>query len=77
MTDWPAAWRPVNPEEAQEYLDAHSDGSGEAEIIEECKFFLSLGRQQPSPPSHESSGVSEELHLPEPPPDLLEEKGAD
>jgi hypothetical protein len=77
MTDWPAEWRPVNPEEARKYLDAHQDGSGDPELIEECEFFLSLDRQPPSRPSGESTGDAEELNLPEPPEDLSEEKGAD
>jgi len=37
MTDWPAQWRPVNPLEAQGYLDAHADGSGDLGLMEECQ----------------------------------------
>jgi hypothetical protein len=77
MTDWPAKWRPVNPEEAQTYLDAHQDGSGDPEVIEECEFFLSRDRQSPPPAPGGERGDSEELDLPPPPEDLLEEKGAD
>jgi hypothetical protein len=75
MTDWPAEWRPVNPKEAQQYLDAHEDGSGEPELIEECQTLLDLGRRQP--PADSSAGVTQELDLPELPEELTEEKGAD
>ncbi len=40
MTDWPAEWRPVNAEEAKNYLEEHSDGSGDPELIEECQQLL-------------------------------------
>jgi hypothetical protein len=39
MTDW-QDWHPVNAQEAQEYLDAHVDGAGDPEMIEECRSFL-------------------------------------
>lgn len=41
MTNWPAEWHPVNLKEAQEYLEAHQDGSGDPELVEECESFLS------------------------------------
>jgi hypothetical protein len=42
MTDWPAQWRPVNPKEAQEYLNAHQDGTGDPALIEECKLLVEM-----------------------------------
>jgi hypothetical protein len=78
MTDWPTEWRPVNPREAQEYLDAHQDGSGDPELIEECQSFLDLHRQQPlHPPTGPTGGATQEWDLPELPEELTEEKGAD
>jgi hypothetical protein len=76
VTDWPAEWRPVNPKEAQTYLDAHQDGSGDPEVIEECQLFLDLDRHQPGEPAG-GPGEGVEGELPEPPADLMEEKGAD
>ncbi|MGA2307501.1 MAG: hypothetical protein ABSH29_25435 [Acidimicrobiales bacterium] len=67
MTDWPAEWRPINPEEAQKYLDAHQDGSGDPELIEECQSFL----------EGPIEGATQEWDLPELPEELTEEKGAD
>jgi hypothetical protein len=66
VTDWPAEWRPVNPVEAQEYLDAHQDGSGDPELIEECETLLGP-----------TGGATPEWDLPELPEELTEEKGAD
>jgi hypothetical protein len=75
VTDWPAEWRPVNPKEAQKYLDAHQDGSGDPELIEECQSFLDLHRHQP--PTGPIGGATQEWDLPELPEELTEEKGAD
>jgi hypothetical protein len=75
MTDWPAEWRPVNPKEAREYLDAHEGGSGDPELVEECQTLLDLDRRQP--PTGPAGQTIEEWDLPEPPTDLLEEEGAD
>jgi hypothetical protein len=78
VTDWPAEWRPVNPVEAQEYIGAHQDGSGDPELIEECESFLDLHRQQPlHPPTGPTGGATQEWDLPELPEELTEEKGAD
>jgi hypothetical protein len=77
MTDWSAQWRPVNPDEAQTYLNAHADGSGDPELIEECQSFLDLQPQQsPHPQTGPTGGATEEWDLPEPPEELTEEKGA-
>jgi hypothetical protein len=75
MTDWPAEWRPVNPLEAQAYLDAHLDGLGDPGLIEECKAVIEL-HHQPAP-TGPTAGTTEEWDLPEPPEELTEEKGAD
>jgi hypothetical protein len=40
MSDWPADWHPVNADEAQEYIEAHRDGGGDPELVEECQSFL-------------------------------------
>jgi hypothetical protein len=78
MTDWPAEWRPVNPDEAQKYLDAHQDGTGDPELIEECQSLLDLDRQQSlPPPTGRTGGATSEWDLPELPEELTEEKGAD
>jgi hypothetical protein len=78
MTDWPAEWRPVNPKEAQEYIAAHQDGSGDPELLEECESFLDLRLQQPLHPSTgPTTGATQEWDLPELPEELTEEKGAD
>ena len=78
MTDWPAEWRPVNPDEAQKYLDAHQDGTGDPELIEECQSLLDLDRQQSlPPPTGRTGGATPEWDLPELPEELTEEKGAD
>jgi hypothetical protein len=42
MTQWPEGWHPVNAAEAQEYIDAHSDGGGDLELLEECQSFLPM-----------------------------------
>jgi hypothetical protein len=40
MTEWPEGWHPVNAAEAQEYVDAHAGGGGDADLMEECQSFL-------------------------------------
>jgi hypothetical protein len=75
MTDWPAEWRPVNPDEAQQYMDAHQDGSGDPELIEECESFLGPQHQV-----FEGGGQPNLAHrtpFPTLPEDPEEEKGAD
>jgi hypothetical protein len=74
MTDWPKGWHPANAQEAQEYIDAHPDGSGDPELLEECERRVARpvrsrpgaggGRTKPSP-----FAVAPE--------ELAEEKGAD
>ncbi len=54
MTSWPKGWRPANPGEAQEYLDAHVSGGGDAEVLKACCAVLDdawkhRGRSAPIP----------------------------
>jgi hypothetical protein len=76
MTDWPAEWRPVNPKEAQEYIDAHQDGSGDPELLNECRVLLKGGGLGFGGGTNPSSGTK-----PSPfavaPEELAEENGAD
>jgi hypothetical protein len=39
---WPEDWHPVNAEEAQEYIEAHQNGGGDAELLIECASFLPI-----------------------------------
>jgi hypothetical protein len=39
---WPKDWHPVNAEEAQEYIEAHQNGGGDAELLIECASFLPI-----------------------------------
>jgi hypothetical protein len=42
VNEWPVDWHPVNAEEAQEYIDAHQNGEGDAELLIECASFLPI-----------------------------------
>jgi hypothetical protein len=42
VNEWPEGWHPVNAAEAQEYIDAHQQGGGDAELLEECQSFLPI-----------------------------------
>jgi hypothetical protein len=42
VTAWPEGWHPVNAEEAQEYIAAHQNGGGDADLLEECESFLPI-----------------------------------
>jgi len=42
MTEWPEGWHPVNAAEAKEYIDAHPNGEGDPDLIEECESFLPI-----------------------------------
>jgi hypothetical protein len=75
VTDWPAEWRPVNPVEAQEYIDAHQDGSGDPELIEECKALLGPPRRVIR--RGDNPGSTKPSPFPNLPEDLTEEQGAD
>jgi hypothetical protein len=39
---WPEDWHPVNAEEAQEYIEAHQNSGGDAELLIECASFLPI-----------------------------------
>jgi len=80
MTDWPSGWRPDTLEQAEEWLMAHDDGSGDSAIREACDIEVEKhipnplrprtgqgGGLQPSPYSS-LSGLSD---------DPFEEEGAD
>jgi hypothetical protein len=75
MTDWPAEWRPVNPQEAQEYLDAHQDGSGDPETLQECRVLLE-GTRRTHRGVNPSAGTKASP-FPQLPEEPMEEKGAD
>ena len=50
MTEWPEGWHPKSAVEAQEYINAHQDGTGDPELLEECKSFVShTVRSRPIP----------------------------
>jgi hypothetical protein len=74
VTDWPAEWRPVNPEEAQKYLDAHQDGSGDPELLEECEALIEQHRPRRPPPGIPTG--TKPSPFPKPPEDLAEEQRA-
>ena len=42
VNEWPEDWHPVNAEEAQEYIEAHQNGEGDAELLVECASFLPI-----------------------------------
>ena len=42
VNEWPEGWHPVNAQEAREYIDAHQNGGGDAELLEECQSFLPI-----------------------------------
>ncbi len=42
VNEWPDDWHPVNAQEAQDYIDAHQGGGGDAELLEECQSFLPI-----------------------------------
>jgi hypothetical protein len=42
VSAWPEDWHPVNAEEAQEYIEAHQNGGGDAELLIECSSFLPI-----------------------------------
>ncbi len=42
VNEWPEDWHPVNAEEAKDYIDAHQNGGGDAELLEECASFLPI-----------------------------------
>ena len=75
MTEWPEDWHPRGAAEAQEYVDAHEDGSGDPELLIECEALLEPQRrptQRPGIPSGTKTSPFPEL-----PEELTEEKGAD
>jgi hypothetical protein len=39
VSEYPEDWHPVNAQEAQEYIAAHQDGSGDPDLLEECESF--------------------------------------
>ncbi len=53
VTDWPEGWRPANPAEAQEYVDAHAGGGGDAETLEHCNWVFERSTKPPRPPTPE------------------------
>jgi hypothetical protein len=55
MTGWPPDWRPIDAEEAQEYLEVHWNGSGDPELIEECCTLLD--ERMPSPERSHALGL--------------------
>jgi hypothetical protein len=66
MSKWPADWHPETVADAQKYLDAHENGAGDPDLIEECERAVETSKHR--------SGITT---FPKPPDDQLEEDGAD
>ncbi len=54
VTDWPEGWRPANLAEAQEYVDAHAGGGGDAETLEHCNWVFERSTKPPRPQTPET-----------------------
>jgi hypothetical protein len=44
MSKWPKNWRPESAKDAQAYLDAHQNGGGDPDLIEECERLVDASR---------------------------------
>ena len=40
MSKWPADWHPEDAKDAQSWLDAHENGAGDPDLIEECERMV-------------------------------------
>ena len=69
MSKWPADWHPENAKEAQAFLDAHENGAGNPDLIEECERMVELekrrGRSHPPTGSGGATKPSPFLQSPE------------
>lgn len=68
MSKWPKDWRPQSPDDARTYLDAHENGGGDAELIEECERLVD---------AITPGGTVKSSPFPKPSDDQMEEKGSD
>lgn len=70
MAHIPDDWTPV---EARQYLDDHRDGSGDPEMLEECRILLN----PKSGPAVNPASTTQDSPFTTEPEEPMEEKGAD
>jgi len=51
MSKWPKDWHPETGKDAQAYLDAHENGAGDPDLLEECERLAEASRRRPHPPA--------------------------
>jgi hypothetical protein len=76
MGKWPKDWHPQTPDEARAYLDAHENGAGDPDLIEECEHLVDAT----TPRQHLLTGPGGAIKtppFPKPSDDQMEEKGSD
>lgn len=62
MGKWPKDWRPETAKDAQTYLDAHENGAGDPDVIEECERLVTLAEC----PTRSTRGTPPVHHNPRP-----------
>ena len=76
MSKWPKDWRPEKVKDAQRYLDAHENGAGDPDLIDECERMVDMGNPRPHHPTG-PGGATQPSPFPKPPDDQMEEEGSD
>jgi hypothetical protein len=77
MSKWPANWHPENAKDAQSWLDAHENGAGDPDLIEECEHMVDASRPGFQHPTTGPGGATKTSSFPKPSKDHLEDDGAD
>jgi hypothetical protein len=75
MPVWNKGWIPATVGEAREYLDAH-ETDGDPAIVEACEAKIDVIEHR-SGSGGQGSGHTEPSTFAKPPPEQLDEKGAD
>jgi hypothetical protein len=77
MIEWQEAGRPPNVAEAREYLEAHMNGGGDPDTIDECDRVLNASQHPTRSLPGPGDGDTKPSPFTKPPEDQLEEEGSD
>jgi hypothetical protein len=75
VSKWPKDWHPETEEDARRFLDAHENGAGDPDLIDECDRMVESSKSRRRPTG--LTGTTTPSPFPKPPNDQLEEEGSD